>query len=56
MFCRPTAAILSVIPALGLTALFAAYLILDHDFNRFIRNGLLVLVFSGSWYASLALS
>ena len=53
MFGRPAAALLSVIPALGLTALFTAYLELGHDFSRLIRSGLVVVVFVASWYGSL---
>ena len=53
MLLRPTAALLSLIPALGLSVLFLAYLELAQDFSRLIRNGLVVVLLIGSWYGSL---
>ena len=53
MFWRPVAVLLSVVPALGLTALVTAYVHLGHNLNRPIQIILVSLAFLGSWYAAM---
>ena len=53
MFWRPVTVLLSVVPAVGLTALVTAYIHVGHNLSRPIQIILVSLVFLGSWYAAM---